>query len=86
MDARILYSIQSALLFLVIALPFTYKLVQALLGKLITIASPSGCPTVAGVVVHAVVFGLLVYLLMVFQGGRTVALEKFVEEEEKNAV
>lgn len=66
MDPKVLYSVQSAVLFLVIASPFMYNIVNMLLGKLIPIAY-NGCPTLAGLVIHAVVFGLLVYLLMVMQ-------------------
>jgi|Laugresbdmm110dd_1035094.scaffolds.fasta_scaffold00336_15 hypothetical protein len=66
MDPRILYSLQSAILFLVIASPLMYRLVQTIFGGLFTVAV-DGCPTTAGVVLHAIVFGLLVYVLMVVQ-------------------
>jgi hypothetical protein len=67
MDPRVLYSVQSAVLFFLIAAPFTYKVVQAIFGKLFTVAV-NGAPTYAGVVLHSVVYGILVYLLMVVQG------------------
>jgi hypothetical protein len=66
MDPRVLYSIQAAVLFLVIASPPMYRLVQAIFGRLFTV-SVGGCPTTAGLLLHTVVFGLLVYLLMVIQ-------------------
>ena len=66
MDKRILYSIQAAILFLVIASPFMYKVVQAVFGKLFTVAV-DGCPTTAGLLLHTVVFGLVVYLIMLLQ-------------------
>ncbi len=57
MDPRILYSLQSAVLFFIIASPFMYSLTRKLMkldeyGK---------------VALHAVVFGVLVYVLMVIQ-------------------
>jgi hypothetical protein len=63
---RIVYSIQAAVLFLIIASPFMYNIVHTILGSIVPIAT-NGCPTMAGVVIHAVVFGLLTYLLMVVQ-------------------
>jgi hypothetical protein len=56
-------SIKAALLFLIIGSPFMYKLTQQLLGSLFTISS-KGCPTTAGLLLHAVVLGLISYLLM----------------------
>jgi hypothetical protein len=57
MDPRILYSLQSAVLFFIIASPFMYSLTRKLMkldeyGK---------------VALHAAVFGVLVYVLMVIQ-------------------
>jgi len=57
MDPRILYSLQSAVLFFIIASPFMYSLTRKLMkldeyGK---------------VALHAIVFGVLVYVLMVIQ-------------------
>ena len=52
-----------ALLFFVVANPKVYSLVQSLLGGVVTVADHSGCPTQEGVLVHAVVFGLVCYCL-----------------------
>ena len=57
MDPRILYSLQSAVLFFIIASPFMYSLTRKLMkldeyGK---------------VALHAIVFGVLVYVLMIIQ-------------------
>lgn len=70
MDPRILYSLESALVFFVIAAPFMYQITHAIFGKLFAVLSRNGCPTYAGVILHALVFGLIVYLLMVFQGAK----------------
>jgi hypothetical protein len=57
MDPRVLYSLQAAVLFFIVASPFMYSLTRKLV-KLDTYGS---------VALHSVVFGLLVYLLMVVQ-------------------
>ena len=57
MDPRIIYSIQSAILFFIIASPQLYKIT----GQLFNIRGTSS------LVLHSVVYGLVVYLLMIFQ-------------------
>ena len=58
------YSIYSALVFLIISSPYTYTLVNKLVGKFVKISSPSGCPTSTGVFVHAIVFALIIRGMM----------------------
>ena len=57
MDPRILYSLQSAVLFFIIASPYLYSLTRKLI-KLDTYGS---------LALHSVVFGLIVYILMIIQ-------------------
>jgi len=66
MDPAVFYSIQAALIFLVVSSPVLYKLVQTIFGRLFTVAV-NGCPTVAGLILHSIVFGLVVYLIMRLQ-------------------
>lgn len=66
MDPAVFYSVQAALVFLVVSSPVVYNLVQSIFGRLFTVAV-NGCPTVAGLLLHTVVFGLVVYLLMRLQ-------------------
>ena len=54
MDPRILYSVQSALLFFIIASPQVYAITGAIFKTKGTSA----------LVLHSAVFGLLVYILM----------------------
>ena len=61
---KIKASVMSALLFVVIASPELFGVMQSLLGSLVRVASPAGVPTATGLVLHAVVFGLLVFALM----------------------
>lgn len=60
-----------AVLFFVLSSPMTYRLVDRLLGGLVTSVVPqlgsvfkvaeAGCPTQYGLVVHSVVYGLVCY-------------------------
>tara|TARA_Y100000816_G_C26107948_1_gene589587 strand:+ start:1543 stop:1806 length:264 start_codon:yes stop_codon:yes gene_type:complete len=58
------YTLYTTVLFLVVVNPMTYKIVQALLGRFVKIAASDGCPTMAGILVHAVVFTLLLRYMM----------------------
>jgi hypothetical protein len=63
-----------ALLFFVISSPMTYRLVDQLVGAVVTALVPqlahwfkvaqAGCPTTYGLGLHAVVFGVVSYYLM----------------------
>ena len=61
---KIRATIQSVIIFIIVSLPFTYKLTNRLLGG--KLADASGCPTTLGLIVHALVFGLIIYCLMGF--------------------
>ncbi len=58
------YSLYSALVFLILASPQAYKLVDQLFGSIVRVATPGGCSTTAGLFIHAVVFGLVVFGMM----------------------
>ena len=58
------YSVYSALVFLLISNPYTYILVNKLLGNFVKISSPNGCPTMAGLFIHAVVFAVIIRAMM----------------------
>lgn len=65
-DKKISATIQSVIIFLIISAPFTYKITNSILGNIIgKLADSSGCPTTLGLIIHAIVFGLIVYSLMV---------------------
>jgi hypothetical protein len=62
---KISATIQSIIVFLIVSMPLTYKLTNSLLGGILgKLADDSGCPTNTGLLVHALVFGLIVYGLM----------------------
>lgn len=60
------YTLITSVLFLIVVNPMTYKLTNSLFSKLLgSIANPSsGCPSMVGILLHAVVFTLLLRLLM----------------------
>lgn len=60
-------TIQSIIVFIIVSLPFTYRLTNHLLGGIVgKLADSSGCPTALGLFIHAIVFGMIIYALMGF--------------------
>ncbi len=67
-------ALTAALLFYVISSPFTYRIVDQIVGNIVGAIVPqftttfkvaeAGCPTNYGLMVHAAVFGLISYYLM----------------------
>lgn len=55
-------AVTAGILFFIISNPIVYKLVDQLLGGLLgPIATPSGCPTTWGLIVHSAVFATATY-------------------------
>lgn len=61
-EDKFIISIISGLTFFVIANPETFRLVRRVLGP--SIATPNGCPSTFGLVVHTIVFTLIVWAMM----------------------
>lgn len=59
MEHIVLHSIQAALLFFIVSSPIVYRFVN----KTIAVAI-NGCPTIQGLIVHSIVYGVLYYLLV----------------------
>jgi len=59
---KFITSVISGLTFFVIANPETFRLVRRVLGP--GIATPTGCPSTTGLLVHSVVFILVVWAMM----------------------
>lgn len=59
------FTFYTVVIFLLVINPYTYILVNKILGKVIgKIADASGCPTTLGLIVHTVVFALIVRYTM----------------------
>jgi hypothetical protein len=55
-------AVLAGLMFFIISNPVVYTLVDSLLGGLLgRIATPSGCPTTWGLIVHSAVFAAAAY-------------------------
>jgi hypothetical protein len=62
MTTRLTAALTAGLMFFIISHPFVYQAVDSLVGRLLgNIASPSGCPTTWGLVVHSLVFAGATY-------------------------
>jgi len=61
------YAAYTTLVFFLVANPETYKLMQKLIGHLVTIANASdGCPTPQGFFIHSALFFTILWSLMLF--------------------
>lgn len=60
------YTLITTVIFLFVTNPLTYVFVNGTVGRLVgkKIASVSGCPTMFGLILHAIVFTLIVRLVM----------------------
>jgi hypothetical protein len=59
---KLYISLQTALLAFVFFNPMLFKLVASVLGK--WVSDSAGAPTMLGLLLHTVLFGLVLYLLM----------------------
>jgi hypothetical protein len=62
------YTLYTTVVFLLVVHPQTYRLVNYLLGKIVKISDKCGCPTMSGIIVHAIVFTLIVRYMMDIKG------------------
>ena len=74
-------SLISGLTFFVIANPETFRLVRRVLGP--RIATPNGCPSTVGLLVHSLVFVLVVWGMMNVKKDMPVVKERVKKVEEK---
>lgn len=60
------YTLITTFIFLVISNPVTYVFVNGTIGKLLgrQTANSAGCPTIFGMIVHAIVFTLILRIIM----------------------
>ena len=65
-EEKLITSIISGLTFFVIANPETFRLMRSIFGS--RIATPTGCPSTVGLLLHTVVFILVVWGMMNIRG------------------
>lgn len=68
-EEKFIISIISGLTFFIVANPETFRLVRRVLGP--RIATPTGCPSTMGLLVHTLVFILVVWGMMNIKKERT---------------
>lgn len=62
LSAKLSGALLAGVLFFIISNPMVYKLVDSLVGGILgPIASPGGCPTTWGLLVHSAVFAGVTY-------------------------
>ena len=62
MNGKLKGALIAGLMFFIISNPMVYKIVDDLVGGLLgRIASPGGCPTTWGLIVHSAVFAAAAY-------------------------
>ena len=62
LSAKLKAAILAGVMFFIISNPIVYKLVDGLVGGMLgPIASPGGCPTTWGLIVHSGVFAAATY-------------------------
>ncbi len=63
-NQKLMATLFSMIIFAIISLPITYKTTNNLLGGISPLTDGSGCPTIFGILVHSIVFGIIIFLLM----------------------
>lgn len=63
---KLLISLLSGVLFLIVSSPIMYKLVNSLTMRVGIDIETAGCPHLNGLVLHSVVFVILVFIIMQF--------------------
>jgi hypothetical protein len=64
LQQKLMISLSSAVLFVLVSLPQTYDLTNKVLGGLVGPLTTGGCPTTVGILTHAVVFYLVTRYVM----------------------
>jgi len=58
------YTIYTSVILFLIFNPFTYKISNLILGKIIGITEINGCPTILGLIIHIIIFTLVIRYIM----------------------
>lgn len=65
-EKKISATIQAIIVFIIVSLPMTYNFTNGIFDSLlgVQLTESSGCPNITGLLIHALVFGVIVYILM----------------------
>ena len=65
MDRKIQYALITALAYVVLSYPQTYKITNSLANTInLSTSNPAGCPNLTGLLLHGSVAGAIVYVLL----------------------
>lgn len=83
---KLLMSFVAALAFVLVSMPYTYKLTDQLASSLsLNLASRSGCPTIVGLGVHGTVFFAVMRLMMLLPVPACMqGLDDYVDYDDKD--
>ena len=73
-EEKLIISVISGLTFFIVANPETFRIVRKVLGP--RIATPTGCPSTMGLLVHTLVFILVVWGMMNLKRDKVVSKKK----------
>jgi hypothetical protein len=65
-EKKIGATIQTMIVFILVSLPMTYDLTNGIFNSYlgVRLTESTGCPNITGLLIHALVFGVIVYILM----------------------
>ena len=64
MDDKWRYTFYSAVVVLILVNSYSFQFTQRIFGNIVTVSSPEGCPTFAGLLIHVLVFSLIIRYMM----------------------
>jgi len=64
-QVKLLISLLTAVLFIIFSMPILYAFMNGLTKNIgLRLINSAGCPSMTGILVHAVVFALVIFLIM----------------------
>jgi len=62
---KLLYTLLSVMVFVIFTNPYMYKMLDKMLGSYMRMSTFDGCPTMNGMLVSAIMFGVVIYIMMI---------------------
>ena len=68
MENRLYYTILSVIVYVIMTNPYTYKMMDKVMGGVVKMARYDGCPTMMGLMMSAMMYGVVIYMMMNMEG------------------
>ena len=65
-DDKLFYTILSTIVFVIFNNPYTYRLMNMMIGHIVKVSTFDGCPTTNGLIIATFLFAIAIFLVMVF--------------------